>query len=168
MRQVSVALDWFPWSNHAGLYVAQEKGYFAEQGLDVEIRTPSDPDIVLQLVATGRDDFGINYQTGVLIAREQEVPVVSVMALVQHPLNSVMALKSSGIAEPKDLVGKTIGWPGIPDNEVLLNTMMQSQGGSLSDVELVNVGFDLVPALLGEQVDAIVGAYWVHESISAT
>ncbi|MFQ6030310.1 MAG: ABC transporter substrate-binding protein [Dehalococcoidia bacterium] len=168
LRQVSVALDWFPWSNHSGLYVAQEKGYFAEEGLDVQIRTPSDPSIVPQLVATGRDDFGINYQTGVLIAREQGVPVVSIMALVQHPLNSVMALKKSGIDEPKDLAGKTVGWPGIPDNEPLLDTMMKSQGGSLGQVELVNVGFDLVPALIGEQVDAIVGAYWVHESISAT
>ena len=168
MKEVSVALDWVPWSNHAGLYLAREKGYFAEEGLDVAIRTPSDPSIVPQLVATGRDDFGISYQTGVLIAREQGVPVVSIMGLVQHPLNSVMALKESGIESPGDLAGKKIGWPGIPDNEPLLDTMMQTEGKSLSDVELVNVGFDLIPALLSKQVDAIVGAYWVHESISAT
>ena len=168
LTKVSVALDWFPWSNHSGLFIAKERGYFADEGLEVEIFTPGDPSTVLQTVAVGRDDFGINYQTGVLIAREQGIPVVSIMALVQHPLNSVMALKESGIAEPKDLAGKTLGWPGIPDNELLLDTMLKSQGLSLEDVELVNVGFDLVPALIGKKVDAIVGAYWVHESISAT
>lgn len=167
LKQVSVSLDWFPWSNHSGLYVALDRGYFAEEGLEVDIHPPADPSTVLQTVAAGRDDFGINYQTGVMIAREQGIPVVSIMALVQHPLNSVMALKSSGIAEPKDLAGKTVGWPGIPDNEPLLDTMLKSQGQSLEDVDLVNVGFDLVPALIGEKVDAIVGAYWVHESISA-
>ena len=168
VKKVSVSLDWFPWANHSGLYIALDKGYFADEGLDVDIHPPADPSAVLQTVAAGRDDFGINYQTGVLIAREQGIPVVSIMALVQHPLNSVMTLKSSGIAEPKDLVGKTVGWPGIPDNEPLLDTMLKSQGHSLADVELVNVGFDLVAALIGEKVDAIVGAYWVHESISAT
>ena len=167
LTKVSVALDWFPWSNHAGLYVARERGYFAEEGLEVDIFTPGDPSTVLQTVGAGRDDFGINYQTGVLIAREQGVPVVSIMALVQHPLNSVMALEGSGISSPADLVGKTIGWPGIPDNEPLLDTMLKSEGFGLDDVELVNVGFDLVPALISEKVDAIVGAYWVHESISA-
>ncbi len=168
LDEVSVSLDWFPWSNHAGLFVAQDKGYFADEGLTVDIHPPADPAAVLQTVAAGRDDFGINYQTGVLIAREQGIPVVSIMALVQHPLNSVMALKKSGISQPKDLAGKTVGWPGIPDNEPLLDTMLKSQGLSLDDVELVNVGFDLVPALISEKVDAIVGAYWVHESISAT
>ena len=168
LTKVSVALDWFPWSNHSGLFIAQERGYFAAEGLDVEIFTPGDPSTVLQTVASGRDDFGISYQTEVLIAREQDVPVVSIMALVQHPLNSVMALKESGIAEPKDLAGKTIGWPGIPSDEPLLDTMLKSQGKSLDDVKLVNVGFDLVPALIGKKVDAVVGAYWVHESISAT
>jgi putative hydroxymethylpyrimidine transport system substrate-binding protein len=164
---VSVVLDWFPWSNHAGLFIAQDRGYFAAEGLDVDIHPPADPATILQTVATGRDDFGINYQTGVLIARQEGVPVVSIAAIVQHPLNSVMTLKGSGITEPKDLAGKTVGWPGIPDNEPLLDTMLKSQGKSLEDVELVNVGFDLVHALIGKKVDAIVGAYWVHESISA-
>ena len=166
--KVSIALDWFPWSNHSGLFIAKERGYFADEGLDVDIFTPGDPSTVLQTVASGRDDFGISYQTEVLIAREQGIPTVSIMALVQHPLNSVMALKESGIAEPKDLAGKTIGWPGIPSDEPLLETMLNSQGLTLDDVELVNVGFNLVPALISKQVDAIVGAYWVHESISAT
>ena len=165
--KVSVSLDWFPWSNHSGLYIAQDKGYYAAEGLEVDIHPPADPAAILQTVAAGRDDFGINYQTGVMIARAKGVPVVSIAALVQHPLNSVMALTESGIAEPKDLVGKKVGWPGIPDNEPLLDTMLKSQGSSLEEVELVNVGFDLVAALIGKKVDAIVGAYWVHESISA-
>jgi putative hydroxymethylpyrimidine transport system substrate-binding protein len=168
LTKLSMALDWFPWSNHSGLFIAVDRGYFSDEGLDVEIFTPGDPSTVLQTVASGRDDFGISYQTEVLIAREKDVPVVSIMALVQHPLNSVMTLKESGIVEPKDLAGKKIGWPGIPSNEPLLESMLGSQGLTLDDVELVNVGFALVPALIGNTVDAIVGAYWVHESISAT
>ena len=168
LAKVSVALDWFPWSNHSGLFIAQERGYFADEGLDVNIFTPGDPSTVLQTVASGRDDFGISYQPELLIAREQGIPAVSVMALVQHPLNSVMSLKESGIVEPKDLAGKKVGAPGLPSDESLLDTMLRNQGLTLDDVEMVNVGFDLVPALISKQVDAVVGAYWVHESISAT
>ena len=103
--EVSLALDWFPWSNHSGLYIAQERGYFADEGLDVTIYVPGDPSTVLQTVAAGRDDFGISYQPELLIAREQGIEAVSIMALVQHPLNSIMALAESGIMEPKDLKG---------------------------------------------------------------
>ena len=164
---VRVALDWFPWSNHSGLFIAKEKGYFEEAGLDVTIYTPDDPATVLLTVGAGQDDFGLSYQTEVLLAREQEVPVVSIAALVQHPLNSIMALESSGIEKPGDLKGKKVGSPGIPTDIPLLQTMLEADGLTLSDVEMVNVGFDLVPALISKQVDAIVGAYWVHESISA-
>lgn len=167
LTKVSLALDWFPWSNHSGLYIAQERGYFAEQGLEVEIFVPGDPTTVLETVASGRDDFGISYQPELLIARQQGIPAVSIMALVQHPLNSVMTLTKSGIVEPRDLVGKKVGAPGVPSDEFLLGTMLEFQGQKFSDVEMVNVGFNLVPALISEQVDAIVGAYWVHESISA-
>ena len=105
---ISIALDWFPWANHSGLYVSKERGYFEEEGLDVNIYVPGDPSTVLQTVAAGKDDFGISYQPEVLIAREQDIPVVSIMAMVQHPLNSVMALKESGIVTPKDLKGKRL------------------------------------------------------------
>jgi len=165
--KVTMALDWFPWSNHSGLFIAQERGYFREEGLEVNIYTPADPATVLQTVGAGRDDFGISYQVETLLARQQGVPVVSIAALVQHPLNSVMTLKSSGIQRPGQLVGKSVGYPGIAYNEPMLDAMLKSDGASIKDVTLVNVGFDLVPALIGKRVDAVIGAYWVHESISA-
>ncbi len=167
LTKVSLALDWFPWSNHSGLYIAQERGYFEDEGLEVNIYVPGDPSTVLLTVEAGRDDFGISYQPELLLAREQGIKVVSIMAMVQHPLNSVMTLKESGIVEPKDLKGKKVGAPGLPSDEALIDTMLRSQGLTIDDVEMVNVGFDLIPALISKNVDAIVGAYWVHESISA-
>lgn len=164
-RNVSLALDWFPNSNHAGVYEAVEQGYFEDRGLDVNVYTPSDPSAILQTVGAGQDDFGISYQPDVLQARSEDIPVVSVAAVVQHPLNSIMALGSSGIERPGDLEGMRIGYPGIPLNRGLLATMLAEDGLTLDDVELVDVGFELVPALLGDRVDAIIGAYWTHESI---
>ncbi len=166
-KNVRVALDWFPWSNHSGLFIAQEKGYFKSQNLNVDIYTPADPATVLQTVGAGKDDFGISYQLDVLLARAQGIPVVSIAALVQHPLNSIMTLKESGLTRPRDLKGKKIGYPGLPSDTAMLRTVLTSDGIRLDDVELVNVGFDLVPVLIGKKVDAILGAYWVHESIDA-
>jgi putative hydroxymethylpyrimidine transport system substrate-binding protein len=163
---VKLALDWYPNSNHLGFFIAQEKGYFQQENLEVTLYTPVDPSTVLQTVGSGKDDFGMSYQPDVLLARGQGVPVVSVAGIVQHPLNSVMTLKASGLTRPRDLVGKKVGYPGIPTNEPLLDTMLKADGArGLKDVELVNVGFDLVPALLSRRVDAVVGAYWTHESI---
>ncbi len=166
VSEVKLALDWYPNANHIGLYLAEENGYFEDENLKVTIYTPSDPSTVLQTVASGADDFGMNYQPDVLIARSEGVPVVSVLGMVQHPLNSMMALQSSGNESPKDLKGKKVGYPGIPWNEDALNTMLQSDGLSgIDDVELVNVGWELGSSLISETVDAIIGAYFTHESI---
>ncbi|HEX3723019.1 MAG TPA: ABC transporter substrate-binding protein [Nitrolancea sp.] len=163
----SLVLDWYPWSNHAGFFLAQQNGYFKDQKLNVKINVPSTTDDVLQLVGSGHDTFGISYETDVLLARQQGIPVVSIAALVQQPLNTVMALKTTGITHPKQLEGKKVGYPGIPSDEALLSTMMKADGGDSSKVQLVNVGFDLVPALISGKVDAIIGGYDVHESILA-
>ena len=163
--QVKLALDWYPNANHLGLYIALDEGYFEDQNLEVEIYTPSDPSTVLQTVAAGSDDFGMNYQPDVLIARDEGVPVVSVLGMVQHPLNSMMTLKSSGIDSTDDLKGKKVGYPRIPWNEDALATMLQTSGISISDVEVVNVGWELGSSLISNTVDAIVGAYYSHESI---
>src|SRR5699024_9075248 len=89
---VTLALDWYPNANHAGIYMALVKGYFADAGLEVDVFTPADPTTVLQTVGAGRDTFGISYMNDVLQARTQDVPVVSVAAFSQHPLNCLMVL----------------------------------------------------------------------------
>jgi putative hydroxymethylpyrimidine transport system substrate-binding protein len=167
LESFTVALDWYPNANHAGLFLAQERGYFADEGLAPELYTPSDPTTVLQTVGAGRDAFGISYQTDVLLARAAEVPVVSVLALVQSPLQGIMVLADSGIARPGDLIAKTVGYPGIPSQEAFLATMLESDGATMNDVELVNIGFSLTPALVSGQVDASLGAFWTHEPIVA-
>ena len=167
LESVSVALDWYPNANHAGLYLALERGYYGEEGLAPEFYTPSDPTTVLQTVGAGRDDFGISYQTDILLARAAGVPVVSVLALVQTPLQGVMVLADSDITRPRDLVGKTVGYPGIPSQEAFLATMLEDDGAAMDDVDLVNIDFNLVPGLISGQVDASLGAFWTHEPILA-
>ena len=164
---VKLALDWYPNANHLGLFIAQQKGYFEEENLEVTMYTPSDPSTVLQTVGAGQDDFGMSYQPDVLLARNEGVPVVSILGVVQHPLNSLMTLESSGITRPGQLAGKKVGYPGIPTNEPLLETMLKADGlNGLEDIEFVNIGWNISESLISEKVDGVVGAYWTHESIN--
>ena len=162
---ISLALDWYPNSNHAGIYYGIDNGYFEENNINVDVYTPSDPASILQTVASGRDEFGISYQPDLHLARSEGIPVVAVHSIVKTPLNSIMTLGDSGIDNPSKLKNKTIGYPGIPLNIGILSSILEEQGLTIDDVELVDVGFDLVPALLSERVDAIIGAFWSHESI---
>ena len=148
--EVTVALDWFPNANHTGLYLAMDRGYFSDEGIAIKVYTPDDPATILATVGSDKDEFGIEYQVGVLLARAQGVPVVSVAGIVQHPLNSVMALQESGITRPRDLVGRTVGYPGIATDPPLLRTMLEFDGVPPDQAQavvdsMVNVGYDLVP-----------------------
>lgn len=163
LQQVDIMLDWYPNAVHSYLFVAQEKGFFAEEGLDVTIRTPANPTDPINLAATGDVTLGITYQPDVIQARNQGVPVVSVAAIVRSPLNHIIFLDEADIQSPQDLVGKTVGYPGIPVNEPLLKTMVEADGGSYEDVNLVNVGFELGSSIISERADAVIGAYINHE-----
>ena len=164
-QELILTLDWFQNANHAGIYEAVDKGFFAEEGLNVVVEPPADPTAILSLVASGDSDFGMFYQPDLMQARNAGVPVLAVAGVVQRPLNSMMALQSSGIDRPGKLAGKKVGYPGIPWNEAMLTTMLETDGLSREDVELVDVGFALSQALLSGTVDAVVGAYWTHELI---
>ena len=164
-QRVTLTLDWYPNADHAGIYVARERGLFEEAGLDVQIRQPSDPSAVLQLVAAGRSEFGVSYENEVAAANARDVPVRSVMAIMQEPLNSIISLKESGIQSPEDLAGKKIGYAGQTFGTAVVDTVLEEAGEDPASVEKVNVGYDLRPALTSRRVDAIVDAYWNIEAV---
>jgi putative hydroxymethylpyrimidine transport system substrate-binding protein len=164
-EDVVITLDWFPNANHAGIYEAVDKGYFEDEGLNVSVVPPADPSAILSLVASGESEFAMFYQPDLLQARNAGVPVVAIAGVVQRPLNSMMALKSSGIERPADLAGKKVGTPGLPWNEAMLTTMLEADGLTRDDVELIDVGYALNQSLLAGTVDAVIGVYWTHELI---
>jgi putative hydroxymethylpyrimidine transport system substrate-binding protein len=162
-KHIELMLDYFPNADHAGIYAAQAGGDFKQAGLDVAIRTPSDPAAPIKQVAAGRVDLAISYEPEVLRARDQGLRVVSVAALVQKPLTSIVSLPKAKIAKPADLKGKTVGTAGIDYQEAYLKTILGDAGVNPSTVRVRNVGFGFNPALLTGKIDAALGAFWNYE-----
>lgn len=148
-----LSLDWVPNTNHTGFYVALEKGWYAEEGIDLEIQIPSDPAAALKQVAAGNTEFGVSFQEEVTIARSQDIPIVSVAAIIQHNTSAFAALKESGIETAADFEGKTYASYGLPIERPILEGLMACDGADVSRVEFVDVGFDAFPALLAGRVD---------------
>ena len=164
LRELDVVLDWYPNALHAFLYEAIEKGYYAEEGLKVNIRFPSNTNDALSLVAAGKADIGLYYQHDVIQARaNQNVPVKSIGAVVQGPLNIILSLKEKDITSPSDLVGKTIGYAGTELSEALIRSIMNYVGADYSDVTMIDVGFDLMSSMTTGNVDATIGCLVNHE-----
>lgn len=164
LQSTRLILDWFPNTDHAGIYAAIDEGFFRDAGVNVTPEVPSDPSAALKRLAAGRADFAISYEPEVLIARSEGVPVVAVGALVTRPLNAVI-YRTDRISGADDLEGKTIGAAGTPSDRPLLDAVVRDGGGDPSKVTVKNVGFDLSPALAAGKVDAVIGAYWNIELV---
>jgi putative hydroxymethylpyrimidine transport system substrate-binding protein len=162
-KSVELMLDYFPNADHAGIYAAQAGGHFEQAGLDVEIRQPPDPAAPIKQVAAGRVDLAISYEPEVLRARDQGLHVVSVGAIVQEPLTSIISLPEAKVAKPANLRGKTVGTAGIDYQSAYLQTILNEAGVPTDSVKERNVGFSLTPALLTGKVDAVLGAFWNYE-----
>jgi putative hydroxymethylpyrimidine transport system substrate-binding protein len=154
-----LALDFYVNPDHAGVYTAIDNGYFERAGLAVTPRVPSDPSAPIKEVAAGRADLAISYQPEVLLAHQQGLDVVAVGAIVDQPLTSLISLPAGGIASPADLRGKTVATAGIPYQSDYLETILADANLSPSDVNEVNVGLNLLPALLGGRAQAILGGF---------
>ncbi len=164
-QQFTLMLDWTPNADHAGIYQALAEGDFTKADLDVHVQVPSDPATPLKLLAAGKIDAAISYEPEVLLARNQDLPLVSVAAIVQKPLTSIVSLGSKHITTPAKLKGKRVGDAGIPYQHAYLTTILAQAGVPQSSVKEINVGANLVPAMLSGRVDATLGAFWNYEAI---
>lgn len=165
LEEFTVVLDYFPNADHAPLYAAQANGEFERAGLDVRIVAPPDPAAPLRLLTGGRADLALTYEPELLLARDKGTSLVGVGALVQKPLTSLMAIEGSGVQAVSDLEGKTVGTAGIPYQAAYLETILKSANVPVESVQRVDVGFNLVPAMLTGRVDATLGAFWNYEGV---
>lgn len=164
LRELDVVLDWYPNALHAFMYVAMEKGYYAEEGLKINLRFPANVNDAISLVAAGRADIGLYYQQDVIeVIANQKVPVKSIGAVVQKPLNIVLSLTDKGIHGAADLVGKTVGYAATELSEAMIRSIMSSVGADFNDVKLIDVGFDLMSSMTTGNVDATIGCTINHE-----
>ncbi len=163
-ENLSLMLDWFPNVDHLPIYVAQEKGYFSDQGIEVRIVSPSETSDALKLAASGNMDLAVSYQPQTIIAKDQGLSLKVVAPLVIHPLTTLLFLEGKGIKTPKDLSHKKIGYtvPGLMD--VLLEAFASIN--NIQDYTPVNVGFTILPALVSNKVDAVMGPFKTYETVS--
>jgi putative hydroxymethylpyrimidine transport system substrate-binding protein len=164
-QQLTLMLDWFPNADHVGIYQALAEGDFTKADLDVHVQVPSDPSTPLKLLAAGKVDAAISSEPEVMLARDQGLPLVSVAAIVQRPLTSIVSIGSKHIKTPAQLKGKRVGDAGIPYQHAYLDTILAQAGVPASSVKEINVGSNLVPAMLSGHVDATLGAFWNYEAI---
>jgi len=162
-EKLTVLLDWFVNPDHAPLYVALEKGFFAARGLEVELIAPSNPNDPPKLVAAGKADIAVSYQHQHQMQIDQGLPLVRIATLIATPLNSLVVLEDSKIKTIADLKGKTIGYSVGGFETALLKVMLEKGGLKLEDVKLVNVNFSLSPSLFTGQTDAVIGAFRTFE-----
>ncbi len=163
-QHVTLTLDWTPNPDHVGFYYARETGLFERAGLDVAIHAPSDPTAPLKLVAVGTTDLAVSYEPEVFLAAEKHLPVTAVAAVVPRPLNSLIAIEPQ-VRTVSDLRGRSVGITGVPSDYATLDTALHSAGLARKDVKIVNVGYNLLPALLAHKVDAVLGVYRNVEGI---
>ncbi len=155
--KVTFVLDWTPNTNHTGLYVAQDKGYFSDAGLEVEIVQPPE-DGAEMLVGSGKAQFGVSFQDSMLpaVAGDNKMPVEAVAAVVQHNTSGIISLKGSGMDRPKGLEGKKYATWDLPIEKATLKQVVEADGGDFGKVKLIpSTVTDEVSALQSKSVDAI-------------
>ncbi|MGR3464475.1 ABC transporter substrate-binding protein [Limimaricola sp.] len=157
--ELTVMLDWFVNPDHGPIIIAQERGYFADAGLEVEIIAPADPADPPKMAAAGRADLAISYQPQLHLQVAEGLPLKRVGTLVATPLNCLLVQADGPVEKIADLKGRKIGFSVAGVEQAMLGAMLAPAGIGVDDVELVNVNWSLSPSLMSGQVDAVIGAF---------
>ncbi len=157
--KLTLILDWFINPDHGPIIVAEELGYFADAGLEVEVIAPADPSDPPKMVAAGKADLAVSYQPQLHLQIHEGLPLIRVGTLVATPLNCLLVKDDSPIKTLADLKGSKIGYSVAGVEEAILNAMLATHDLSIEDVELINVNWSLSPAVMSGQVDAVIGAF---------
>ncbi len=152
---VTIALDWVPNTNHTGVYVAQQQGWYAAEGLDVKILPYSEGNAPEVQVAAGKADFGISFEEAVTQARAANRPVVSVAAVIQKNTSAFVTLKDSGLDRPARLEGKRYAGFGSPFEEPVIEAVIKCDGGKTGKVENITTNTFGFQALQAKQADFV-------------
>lgn len=163
-KAVTLMLDWFVNPNHGPVIIAQQKGYFKDEGLKVTIQEPADPSMPAKLVAANNVDLAISYQTSLTIDVAAGLPLIRAATLIATPLNTLMVLDNGKINSLADLKGKKIGVSIAGNEEAMIGTMLKTEGVDFSEIKIINVGWALSSSLASGKVDAIWGGLRNFES----
>jgi putative hydroxymethylpyrimidine transport system substrate-binding protein len=164
-KGATLVLDFTPNAVHSGIYAAQHEGYYGDAGIDLTIRQPGESTDAPKLLAAGRTDFAILDIHDLGIARERGLDLVATMPLVQRPLAAVIARSDSGVEQPRDLEGRTVGVTGLPSDEAVVDSEVSADGGSPAAVKRVTIGFNAISSLAASRVDAATG-FWNAEGVA--
>jgi putative hydroxymethylpyrimidine transport system substrate-binding protein len=157
--KMTVMLDWFINPDHGPIILAQELGYFADAGLEVELVTPADPNDPPRMVAAGRVDLAVSYQPELHLNRREGLDLVRVGTLIETPLTCLVVRADGPVQSMADLAGRKVGFAVAGVQEMLLAAMLTHNSISPDEVEKINIGWSISPALMSGQVDGVIGAF---------
>ena len=161
----AVVLDFIPNAVHSGIYAADARGYYGDEGVALKIQPPGESTDAPKLLGAGKVEFAILDIHDLGIARERGFDLVGVLPVVQRPLASVIARGDGPVRRPRDLQGRSVGVTGLPSDEAIVDSEVEADGGDPAAVRRVTIGFTAVPALAAGKVDAATG-FWNSEGVA--
>jgi putative hydroxymethylpyrimidine transport system substrate-binding protein len=160
-----LVLDFTPNAVHSGIYSAQERGFYREAGVELEIQQPGEATDAPKLLAAGRAKLAVLDIHDLGIARERGLDLVGLLPIVQRPLAAVITRGDEPVRRPRDLQGRTVGVTGLPSDEAVVDSVVSADGGDPTEVERVTIGFNSVAALAAGRLDAATG-FWNAEGVA--
>ena len=155
-KPLTLILDWLINPDHAAIFVAKEQGFFAREGVQVNIIAPSNPDDGPKLVAAGHADLAVSYQPQLVAQAAKGLPLIRIASLINQPLNCLIVKKNGPIHQLADLKDKRIAYTSHVEGTLMLSELLEKAHLTMQDVQTINVQYDLIQALLSDRVDAVI------------